>query len=78
MGLFKKKKESALQELPSFGEDNHSRKEKGCFRRWYREKPWIFRGLAVSMAFAVVPYFSSTSSAILRYLSPSLNFPQEA
>ncbi len=54
MGLFKKKKESALQELPSFGEDNHSRKEKGCFRRWYREKPWIFRGLAVSMAFAVV------------------------
>ncbi len=54
MGLFKKKKESALQELPSFGEDNHSRKEKGRFRRWYREKPWIFRGLAVSMAFAVV------------------------
>lgn len=53
MGLFKKKKKEVVwQELPPFREEKH--REKGRFRRLRREKPWIFRGAAVSIACAMI------------------------
>lgn len=53
MGLCKKKKEEVVwQEMPPFREEK--RKEKGCFRRLHREKPWIIRGVAVSIVCAMV------------------------
>lgn len=57
MGLFKKKKknEIKLQELPPFQEDTH--RKKGGFKRLRREKPWLFRGVMVSLACAI--FFSS-------------------
>ena len=53
MGLFKKKKEEVVwQEMPPFREEKH--RKKGRFRRLRKERPWIFRGVAVSIVCAMI------------------------
>ncbi|MCI9338222.1 MAG: HAMP domain-containing histidine kinase [Lachnospiraceae bacterium] len=51
MGLFKKKTAPAEQQMTASGRNNEKRKGLGRLRQ---EKPWIYRGILVSLAFAVL------------------------
>lgn len=54
MGRLKKKKEPEQLELQKKADTEGAKGSKGILKRFRREKPWIFRGIVVSLLFSVV------------------------